>query len=178
MSYDDLRPWDRQPRETEKAYAAFKAYLDMSADGGERNLSELARRLSKSRQLLTGWKSRHHWGDRCLAWDKTVMEAERKAAIKERKKMVKRHIGVAMALQSKAVEALKYADVDEAGLKDIVTMIVQGVKIERLTRELLTEEQKLRNEKLRAEVNTLNGANKDDHIEITIRKKESRDGSQ
>ena len=44
--------------------------------------------------------------------------------------------------------------------------------------ELLTEEQKLRNEKLRAEVNTLNGTNKDDHIEITIRKKESRDGSQ
>ena len=83
-----------------------------------------------------------------------------------------------MALQSKAVEALKHADMDEAGLKDIVTMIVQGVKIERLTRELLTEEQKLRNEKLRAEVNTLNGANKDDHIYITIRKKESRDGSQ
>ena len=135
MSCDDLRPWDRQPKETEKAYSAFKAYLDMSTDGGERNLSELARRLSKSRQLLTGWKSRHHWGDRCLAWDKTVMEAERKAAIKERKKMVKRHIGLAMALQSKAVEALKYADVDEAGLKDIVTMIVQGVKIERLTRD-------------------------------------------
>ena len=141
MSYDDLRPWDRQPRETEKAYAAFKAYLDMSADGGERNISELARRLSKSRQLLTGWKSRHHWGDRCLAWDKTVMEAERKAAIKERKKMVKRHIGVAMALQSKAVEALKHADVDEAGLKDIVTMIVQGVKIERLTRDAAEQEQ-------------------------------------
>lgn len=69
------------------------------------------------------------------------MEAERKAAIKERKKMVKRHIGVAMALQCKAVEALKHANVNEASLKDIVTMIVQGVKIERLTRDAAEQEQ-------------------------------------
>ena len=44
--------------------------------------------------------------------------------------------------------------------------------------DMATEEQKLRVDKLRAEVDALkNNQGKDDHIEITIRKKESRDGN-
>ena len=103
MGNENLRPWERQDGETEKAFSAFKAYLEME----DRNVTSLAKRLSKSRQLLVNWKQKYNWQERCIAWDKSLQEIEYKTAVKERKKMAKRHIAIAMSMQAKAVEALK-----------------------------------------------------------------------
>lgn len=63
---DDLRPWDRQPGETAKAYAAFVEYRDM---GSNRTVRATAEALSKSEQLIKGWSGKHHWVARVSAWD-------------------------------------------------------------------------------------------------------------
>lgn len=83
MSNENLKPWERQDGETEKAFSAFKAYLEME----DRNVTSLAKRLSKSRQLLVNWKQKYNWQERCIAWDKSLQEIEYKTAVKERKKM-------------------------------------------------------------------------------------------
>ena len=137
MGNENLRPWERQENESEKAFSAFKAYLEME----DRNVTELARRLSKSRQLLVNWKQKYNWQERCIAWDKSLQEIEYKTAVRERKKMAKRHIAIAMSMQAKAVEALKKIDVS---------------KIERLSRGEATFINSNQDNKVDEETNPIN----------------------
>lgn len=130
MSNENLRPWERQDGETEKAFSAFKAYLEME----DRNVTSLAKRLAKSRQLVDKWKQKYNWQERCIAWDKSLQEIEYKTAVKERKKMAKRHIAIAMSMQAKAVEALKQIDVSKLNANEIIRLFDTSVKIERLSR--------------------------------------------
>lgn len=130
MQYEQLKPWERQDGETEKAFSAFKAYLEME----DRNVTSLAKRLSKSRQLLVNWKQKYNWQERCIAWDKSLQEIEYKTTVKERKKMAKRHIAIAMSMQAKAVEALKQIDVSKLTPGEIIRLFDTSVKIERLSR--------------------------------------------
>lgn len=130
MQYEQLKPWERQDDETEKAFSAFKAYLEMD----DRNITELAKRLAKSRQLIDKWKQKYNWQERCIAWDKSLQEIEYKTAVKERKKMAKRHIAIAMSMQAKAVEALKQIDVSKLTPGEIIRLFDTSVKIERLSR--------------------------------------------
>lgn len=130
MSNENLRPWERQDGETEKAFSAFKAYLEME----DRNICQLAKRLAKSRQLVDKWKQKYNWQERCIAWDKSLQEIEYKTAVKERKKMAKRHIAIAMSMQAKAVEALQKIDVSKLNANEIIRLFDTSVKIERLSR--------------------------------------------
>lgn len=130
MGNENLRPWERQDGETEKAFSAFKAYLEME----DRNICQLAKRLAKSRQLVDKWKQKYNWQERCIAWDKSLQEIEYKTAVKERKKMAKRHIAIAMSMQAKAVEALQKIDVSKLNANEIIRLFDTSVKIERLSR--------------------------------------------
>jgi hypothetical protein len=62
----ELRPWDRQPGESEVAYQGFVAYRD---SGVPRNLASAARGLRKHEAQLYRWKDRHQWDSRLLAYD-------------------------------------------------------------------------------------------------------------
>ena len=75
-----LRPWDRQPGETEVAFAAFLAYRD---SGVPRNLAATARALSKYEGQLYRWKARHRWDYRLLAWDAAQGKASEETAQRE-----------------------------------------------------------------------------------------------
>lgn len=130
MQYEQLRPWERQENESEKAFSAFKAYLEME----DRNICQLAKRLAKSRQLVDKWKQKYNWQERCIAYDKSLQDVEYATAVEERKKMAKRHIAIAMNMQAKAVEALKQTDVSKLNVNEIVKLIDSAVKIERLSR--------------------------------------------
>lgn len=72
----DLDPWDRQPRESSKAYEAFVIYRDMGADRTTRSTAEA---LTKSETLIKEWSSKHGWVERAAAWDsmpgKKIVEA-------------------------------------------------------------------------------------------------------
>lgn len=65
-------PWDRQPGETSKAYAAFCVYRDL---GSERSTRKTAEHLSKSEALIHGWSARWGWPERSRAWDSIPAKA-------------------------------------------------------------------------------------------------------
>lgn len=78
---DELKPWDRQPGETSKAYEAFSIYRDM---GPKRNVRSVAEALGKSGTLITGWSGKYGWVARAAAWDsvpaRSVVEAHQAMA--------------------------------------------------------------------------------------------------
>lgn len=173
---NDLKPWNKQQGESEPAYAAFLAYLRMNKDGGFRNVSELSRNLSKSRQLLETWKNKWNWQERCDEWDKVTLEEERLALVKERQKMIKNHKAIGHALQGTALEALKeFNKKSKKGIyfKDIVAALKIGVTIEMQASdtELRIRKLELENEKLKAESEKLRAeirAGQEDEAGITI----------
>ena len=153
MGNENLRPWERQDGETEKGlFSAFKAYLEME----DRNICQLAKRLSKSRQLVDKWKQKYNWQERCIAWDKSLQEIEYKTAVRERKKMAKRHIAIAMSMQAKAVEALKKIDVSKLNANEIIRLFDTAVKIERLSRGEATFINSNQDNKVDEETNPIN----------------------
>ena len=59
-------PWDRQPGESAKAFAAFECYKLM---GPRRSVVKVAGEIGRHPSLIRRWCQRHHWVDRALAWD-------------------------------------------------------------------------------------------------------------
>lgn len=70
------KPWDRQPRETPKAFQAWEHYRDA---GPERSTRKTARALKKDPSLIAQWSSRWNWQARLLAFDAYNAEREREA---------------------------------------------------------------------------------------------------
>lgn len=129
------KPWERQENETPKAYAAFCEYRDM---GGQRSLSKVAAKLQKSETLMGRWSGAYSWVDRAAAWDDEQERIDREAARKEQteaiKRMRKRQAESGHALQCKALLALKKIPIEDLSALDIVRMLVEGGKMERIGR--------------------------------------------
>lgn len=130
------KPWERQKGESEKAYEAFSIYRDM---GEKRTIVAVVKRLEKSRSLIDRWKDRWEWTERVRVYDNDLEKEARAKAIKDRKDMTERHIGIAMQLQKKALEALKGLPVEEMSAKDIKEFIKMATDLERLNRTLEEE---------------------------------------
>lgn len=133
------KPWERQKGESEKAYEAFVAYRDM---GEKRTLIAVAEKLGKSDTLIRRWKDRWEWKERVRAYDNDLEKEARAKAIKDRKDMTARHIGIAMQLQKKALEALQGLSVEDMTPKDIKEYIKIATDLERLNRTLEEDESK------------------------------------
>ncbi len=69
-------PFEKQPRESEKAFAAFRAYLEM---GPQRSIRDVARKLGKSSTIIGRWSSKFDWPDRVAAFGVHVAMTERLA---------------------------------------------------------------------------------------------------
>lgn len=126
-------PWERQKGESEKAYEAFVIYRDMGAD---RTITAVAKKLTKSRTLIGRWSAQWNWQERVLAYDNELQREAKAEAAKDYKEMMKRHIGMAVAIQKKAYDALKELDIDEMSPRDIREYIKMATDLERLNREL------------------------------------------
>jgi len=131
------KPWERQKGESEKAFEAFSVYRDM---GEKRTIVAVCKRLEKSRTLIDRWKDRWEWQERVRAYDNDLEREARAKAIKDRKDMTARHIGIAMQLQKKALEALQGLSVEDMSPKDIKEYIKMATDLERLNRELTEDE--------------------------------------
>jgi hypothetical protein len=68
--------FERQPRESSKAYAAFKAYLDL---GPQRTLAAMAKLGRGSERSFQHWARRFGWKERIRAYDAHLAEVERLA---------------------------------------------------------------------------------------------------
>ena len=125
------QPWERQPGESEQAFEAFKIYRDL---GVRRSNAEACKQLSKSRQLISRWKSKYEWDDRVRAYDNDLEKQQHAEAVKNLKDMTGRHIKIAMSLQRKALEALDKLKVEDMTPKDIKEYIKMATELERLNR--------------------------------------------
>lgn len=124
-------PWEQQPNESAKAFEAFAIYRDMGAD---RSIRAVARRLGKSKTQIEKWSRAHDWVERVRAYDRNLDREARAEAVKNIKQMTKRHIGIAMNLQKKALDALKDLDPDSLTPKMLLAFLSKATEIERLNR--------------------------------------------
>lgn len=70
------KPWERQPAESAKAFAAFRLYCEM---GAERTTLKVAKHCQRSASLMRKWARTHGWSERARALDvhlDTVRRAE------------------------------------------------------------------------------------------------------
>ena len=68
-----LHPWDRQERESSKAFSAFTMFLEA---GPTRSAVGVAAKCGKSVSLLWRWSARFSWLERARQWD-TFQAAEK-----------------------------------------------------------------------------------------------------
>src|SRR5262245_23960425 len=87
MTQRELKPWERQPGESPRAWAAARTYLEL---GAERSLSRVGKKLGKSETLMARWSSAHGWVERAEAYDDFLREQEQDAIAKTRVAVHKR----------------------------------------------------------------------------------------
>jgi len=68
--------FEQLPKESDKAFAAFKAYLDM---GPQRSLSLVGKKLGKSKNMMEQWSRKFDWVSRVQAYANYLATIEREA---------------------------------------------------------------------------------------------------
>lgn len=69
-------PFEQQPRESNKAFAAFSLYLGL---GPQRSLAAVAREVGKSKRMMERWSRRFDWPARVQAHAGHLAQMERQA---------------------------------------------------------------------------------------------------
>ena len=69
-------PFEKQPRESDKAFAAFSLYLSL---GPERSTREVGKQLGKSEGLIERWAAKFDWRSRVAAHAAHLAIVEREA---------------------------------------------------------------------------------------------------
>jgi hypothetical protein len=68
--------FEQQPKESDKAFAAFSLYLSL---GAQRSTAAVAKQLAKSEQLVRRWSARWQWTERVQAHGAHLAVVEREA---------------------------------------------------------------------------------------------------
>lgn len=150
-------PFEQQPRESDKAFAAFSLYLSL---GPERSVRDVARKLGKSATLIGRWSSAFDWPSRVAAHAAHLANVEReaieasarsKAAEWERREQQLRE--VEWEMHEKCIAAAKrglaaYMEREKvyANLADIARMLEVASKLGRLATGMNTEKTEITGE--------------------------------
>lgn len=144
MLNDRPVPWERQPGESARAFYAFTLYRDLPPR--ERSLRRVADLLYGGRDGATRgphkhvpgrikrWATRFAWAERAAAWDQEMERHARQVAIAAVEEMRNRHAQEAVALQQRAIRRLREMRPDELSPRDVLVFIIEGAKLERLSR--------------------------------------------
>src|SRR6266513_221186 len=76
-----VKTWDRQPKESRRAFEAFTVYRNLP---GNRRLQLVADQLHCSGANIRRWSSRWDWYDRVRQWDIHVDQLTQEAEIRDR----------------------------------------------------------------------------------------------
>ena len=142
--------FEQQPRESNKAFAAFSLYLSL---GPERSTAEVAKKLAKSEQLVRRWSAKFAWTDRVAAHgahyaiiEREAVEAVARSKAAEWEKRETQLRETEWAMHERAIAAAKrgldaYMDKDKvyANLADIARMLEIASKLGRLATGLGTD---------------------------------------
>lgn len=115
----ELKIWERQPGETEKAYSAFKIFLEME----DRSILKVAKWLSVTVQNIRKWANKYNWLERAAAYDSSIVERTRQLKIEAIKESLQRKIGIADKLEQKALKALEEISLSRISGRTIVEML-------------------------------------------------------
>ena len=142
-------PFEQQPKESAKAFAAFSVYLSM---GAKRSLDAVRQKCGKSARLIERWSSRWQWAARVAAHGEHFARVEREATEavargKSAEWLARReeHKQTEWALRGELVEAgrkvlLKFKDGSRgATLGDVARALDLASKLGRLASGLATE---------------------------------------
>lgn len=136
---NDTQPWERQEGESVKAFEAFTVYLEM---GDERSLRAVGQRLGKSRALMERWSRTYQWVERVASYDADVQRKAHAKAVDKRRKMVDRHINIALKMQEKALKALEQMDPADIDPKNLIAMLREATKLEQEMRTVAVDERR------------------------------------
>lgn len=126
--------WERQPGESEEAYAAFTVYYTARL---ERSIRKTAEKVGKSRVLMERWSRRWNWVDRAREYDNALAREEFKSTVRAVREMNAYQASVGKLLLSKGVKALskmKDEKLVKMDAKTLLQFLVQGCGIERRAR--------------------------------------------
>jgi hypothetical protein len=143
-------PFEQQPKESAKAFAAFSLYLSL---GAERSIREVGERLGKSEGLIERWSAKFDWSARVQAHATHLAIVERqaievaargKAAEWESREQTLRETEWAMheraiAAAKKGLDAFMEREKVYANLADIARMLEIASKLGRLATGLGTD---------------------------------------
>ena len=136
---NDTKPWERQEGESVKAFEAFTVFLEM---GVERSLRAVGQRLGKSRALIERWSRTYQWVERVASYDADVQRKAHAKAVDKRRKMVDRHISIALKMQEKALKALEQMDPADIDPKNLLAMLREATKLEQEMRTVAVDERR------------------------------------
>jgi len=146
------RPWERRASEPDAHWLAFVKYREMGtvlgATPGKRMMSKLAKEPgTPSSKTLTKWARQWEWKARAHAYDRYLDRAALDTTERTLRQMKKRHVKLAMRLQTLATLELEkmVTQAEKAGRmpdfksSEVTKALVEGVKLERLSRGESTE---------------------------------------
>jgi hypothetical protein len=150
-------PFEKQSRESDKAFAAFSLYLSL---GAERSLAVVAQKLHKSVTMLGRWSAKFDWPTRVAAHGAHLAIVEREAieaaargkaaewASREQKLRETEWTmhEQAIAAAERAFKAFMEREKVYANLADIARMLEVASKLGRLATGLDTDGERKRNE--------------------------------
>jgi hypothetical protein len=151
-----VEPWDQQPDESNKAFKAFKLYLDM---GYKRTVKRVAISLgAKSYTYIYEWSAKFKWRDRVKNWEKEQSRLQLAASYENYKSICEEHLlqaknlrhlmkipTQALALKLKEPDAKKeikskaIEELDNLHTKDLIELVMRSAR----TLELLVKVERL-----------------------------------
>ena len=143
-------PFEQQPRESAKAFAAFSLYLSL---GPERSTREVGKQLGKSEGLIERWAAKFDWRSRVAAHathlaivEREAIEVAARGKAAEWQSREQKLRETEWAMHERAIEAAKrgldaYMSRDKvyANLADIARMLEIASKLGRLATGLGTD---------------------------------------
>ncbi len=130
--------------------SAFEYYVAL---GPGRSYRAVGERFGVSKRAVTKHAAREKWSARLAKVEAEAREKSDQRSVDGLQEMNERHLKIAKALQSKAIEGLRDMPLDSA--KDIIRALDLGVRQERLVRGEPTERQASVEEVTRQEIREL-----------------------
>ena len=125
--------WLRQPGESEKAYAAFKVYLEL---GEARTITATGKKVGKNRSFIDSLCSKFDWKNRARAYDNFVMFFDTVNKRKENEKRLKRLGRMGDKLLAIGASLLKVADPTKLSHKEAIAYMQLALKFAEASRDM------------------------------------------
>lgn len=149
--------FEQRPQESNKAFAAFKTYLDL---GPERSLEATGRKLGKSTTLMERWSRRWNWSGRVAAHAEHLAVVEQQATeamtrskavewLRRQQELREREWSMhekCLAAAERGLKAFMEREKVYANLADIARMLEVASKLGRLASGLATDKQEVTGE--------------------------------